>query len=65
VQPVSWLFAPTWGMNALRAAMTGSGSPWDDMAMCGVLSLAYGALALACLHVFLRSARVNATLALS
>ena len=65
VQPLSWLFAPTWGMNALRAAMIGGGSPWDDMAMCGVLSLVYGGLALVCLRVFLRSARVNATLALS
>jgi ABC-2 type transport system permease protein len=65
VEPFSWLFAPTWGMNALRAAMTGTGSVWGNVAMCAVVSVAYGALAVLCLRVFLRSARAHATLALS
>jgi len=65
VEPISWLFAPTWGVNALRAAMTGEGSTWENVAMCAAVSVAYGALAVFCLRLFLRSARANATLALT
>jgi ABC-2 type transport system permease protein len=65
VEPLSWLAAPTWGMNALRAAALGGSSPWDDIAMCFVLSGAYGAVGMALLGVFLRSARARGTLALS
>ena len=32
VPPISWLLAPTWGMNAIRQSSTG-GSPLDDIAM--------------------------------
>lgn len=65
VEPVSWLFAPTWGMNALRDAALGSGSPWDDIAMCVALSVVYGALGALLLRYFLRSARRRGTLALT
>lgn len=65
VEPVSWVFAPTWGMNALRDAALGSGSPWDDVGMCLALSVAYGALGAALLRYFLRSARRRGTLALT
>ena len=44
VEPLSWVFAPTWGMNALRDAALGTGSAWDDIAMCVALSIVYGAL---------------------
>jgi ABC-2 type transport system permease protein len=65
VEPVSWVFAPTWGMNALRDAALGTGSPWDDIAMCVVLSVIYGALGAALLRWFLLAARRRATLALT
>jgi ABC-2 type transport system permease protein len=65
VEPVSWVFAPTWGMNALRDAALGGGSAWDDIAMCVALSVVYGALGALMLRVFLRSARRRATLALT
>jgi ABC-2 type transport system permease protein len=65
VTPLSWLFAPTWGMAALRGATLGTGSPWRDIGMCVALSAAYGVLGSACLRVFLHSARVNATLSLT
>ena len=65
VEPVSWVFAPTWGMNALRDAALGAGSPWDDVAMCLVLSVAYGTAGAVLLRVFLRSARRRGTLALT
>jgi ABC-2 type transport system permease protein len=65
LQPVSWLFAPTWGMRALREAILGSGSPWVDMGMCVLLSIVYGVVGTVFLRFFMRSARINATLALS
>jgi ABC-2 type transport system permease protein len=65
VGPVAWVFAPTWGMNALRAAALGGSSPWDDVAMCLVLTVVYGALGALLLRVFLGSARRRGTLALS
>ena len=65
LQPVSWLFAPTWGMRALRHATLGTGSAWLDMAMCVALSVAYVVTGSFCLRFFLRSARARATLALT
>jgi H+/Cl- antiporter ClcA len=52
-------------MNAMRDATLGTGSPWDDIAMCVVLSIVYGALGALLLRVFLRAARRRRTLALS
>jgi ABC-2 type transport system permease protein len=65
LQPVSWIFAPTWGMRALRAATTGHGSVWLDVAMCAVLALAYLVIGSVFLHRFLDLARRRATLALA
>jgi ABC-2 type transport system permease protein len=65
VTPLSWLFAPTWGMAALRGATLGTGTPWRDIGMCAALSIVYGVLGSTFLRVFLHSARVNATLALT
>ena len=65
LQPASWLFAPTWGMAALRGATLGSGSPWADIGMCAVLAALYLLAGSVLLHYFLRSARARATLALS
>lgn len=64
VGPISWLLAPTWGMRALRASAFG-GSPWADIAMCAALGLVYALAGALSLRLFLRSARANATLALS
>ena len=65
LQPVSWLFAPTWGMRALRHATLGTGTAWTDIAVCAALSIAYLFAGSLCLRFFLRSARASATLALS
>ena len=65
VEPVSWVFAPTWGMNALRNAALGTGSPWSDIAVCVALSVIYGGLGAILLRIFLRSARRRGTLALT
>ena len=65
IEPVSWVFAPTWGMNALRDAALGGGEPWKAIAMCAALSIAYGALGALLLRVFLRSARRRGSLALT
>jgi ABC-2 type transport system permease protein len=65
VEPISWAFAPTWGMNAMRDAALGGSSPWDDVAMCLALSVVYGALGAGLLRYFLRSARRRGTLALT
>lgn len=64
VGPISWFLAPTWGFRAIQEAALG-GSPWGDAAMCLVLSLAYLAIAAACLRVFEQLARSRATLRLT
>ena len=33
VRPISWVLAPTWGMNAIRESALG-GSPLDDLLLC-------------------------------
>ena len=43
VRPISWILAPTWGMNAIRESSLG-GSPLPDLLMCFVLGTAYIAL---------------------
>jgi ABC-2 type transport system permease protein len=65
LQPVSWVFAPTRGMRALRHATLGTGSVWVDVAVCVALSLAYLIAGTLALRFFLRSARARATLALT
>ena len=65
LQPASWVFAPTWGMRALRHATLGTGSAWTDIGVCAALCVAYLIAGSGCLRFFLRSARARATLALS
>jgi ABC-2 type transport system permease protein len=65
LRPVSSLFAPTWGMAALRAATLGTGHPWRDIAVCAALGGAYLFAGGAFLRYFLRAARAKATLALT
>jgi ABC-2 type transport system permease protein len=64
VRPISWLLAPTWGMNAIREAALG-GSPGADLAVCLLLAGGYTLAGVALLEVVLRSARTRATLSLA
>ena len=65
LRPLSWAFAPTWGMRALRSATLGDGHPWADLAMCVGLAAVYLLAGAVLLRVFVRAARARATLALS
>jgi ABC-2 type transport system permease protein len=64
VAPISWVLPPTWGAAAIRNAAFG-GSPWGDIALCLLLSLAYGVIGMWLCGRLLTSARTNATLALT
>jgi ABC-2 type transport system permease protein len=63
-RPVSWLLAPTWGLDAIRAAAAG-GNPLPGIAACLGLAAAYGVLGTLLARRLVDSARANATLALS
>lgn len=65
LRPASWLFAPTWGMAALRAAVAGDSSAWRDIGMCAGVGATYIVLGALCLNYFLHAARARATLALA
>lgn len=65
VEPISWLIAPTWGIEAVRAAALGGGGVWEGIAMCAVLGAAYLAIGWVTLENFIRMARKNATLSLT
>jgi len=65
IEPVSWVFAPTWGMNAMRDAALGEQSAWDDIAVCLGLTVAYCVAGALLLRFFLRSALRRGTLALT
>jgi ABC-type polysaccharide/polyol phosphate export permease len=64
VGPISWVLAPTWGINALREAGLG-GSAWPEIGMCLVLGVAYLAIGHVALRHFERLARERATLTLA
>lgn len=64
LRPLSWILAPTWAVQGMRAAAAGE-SPWLDLAVCGLVGLGYAVLA-AWLGVrLIDSARRDATLALT
>jgi ABC-2 type transport system permease protein len=65
VGPISWVLAPTWGMEAIRDAALGGSSAWPELAMCAALGVVYLALGTVLLHNFERLARQRATLALT
>jgi ABC-type polysaccharide/polyol phosphate export permease len=65
VGPISWVLAPTWGMEAIRDAALGGSSAWPELAMCAALGVVYLALGTVFLHNFERLARQRATLALT
>ena len=64
VPPISWLLAPTWGMNAIREASTG-GSPLPDIGMCVLLGVSYVLLGVLLTERVLRAARAKASLSLT
>jgi ABC-2 type transport system permease protein len=64
VRPISWILAPTWGMNAIREAAVG-GTPLPDLALCVGLGALYVGAGIFLTERVLRSARVNAALQLS
>jgi ABC-2 type transport system permease protein len=64
VGPISWLLAPTWGIEAIRHAALG-GSVWFPMFMCAAVGAVYFGLAAVFLRFFERAARNRATLSLS
>ncbi len=64
VQPISWLLAPTWGMEAIRGATLASQPPTLAIAMCFVLAAVYYVAARFMLVYVLDKARRDATLSL-
>ena len=64
VGPISWLLAPTWGINALREAAI-EGNAWPEIGMCLVLSAVYLVIGHFALRHFERLARERATLAIA
>ena len=63
-RPISYVLAPTWGVQAIREAALG-GSPAFDVFMCIALSGLYLVVGHFCLRYFERLAREQATLALA
>lgn len=64
VRPISWLLAPTWGMDAIRGATTGAEPPFFAIFMCFALAVVYYVAARVLLVFVLAKARRDATLAL-
>ena len=60
VRPISWVLAPTWGMNAIRESALG-GTPWPDLALCLALGVTYVSLGVLALDRVLGAARKRAT----
>ena len=64
VHPISWVLAPTWGMNAIRESAIG-GSPLPDLGACLALGLGYVTLGVLVTDRVLRAARVSGSLSLT
>jgi ABC-2 type transport system permease protein len=64
VGPISWVLAPTWGINALREAAI-AGDPWVEIGMCLALGAVYLVIGHFALQHFERLARERATLAIA
>jgi ABC-2 type transport system permease protein len=64
VRPISWVLAPTWGIEAIRDASLG-GSPWGPIGLSLLLGAAYVAVGVVLVGRALHAARAKATLALS
>jgi len=64
VRPISWLLAPTWGVDAIRDAASGS-SAWPEIALALGLGAVYLTIGIAVLETVLASARRAGSLALA
>jgi len=64
VKPISWVLAPTWGMNAIRESSLG-GQPLDDMLMCLLLGAIYVTAGILVTNRALRAARERSSLSLT
>jgi len=64
VSPISWVLAPTWGMNAIRESALG-GSPLPDLGACLALGLGYVTLGVLVTDRVLRAARLRGSLSLT
>jgi ABC-2 type transport system permease protein len=64
VTPISWVLAPTWGINALRESAI-EGNPWPEIGMCLFLGAVYLVIGHFALQHFERLARERATLAIA
>jgi ABC-2 type transport system permease protein len=64
IRPISWILAPTWGMQAIRGAATGD-AMLGSLAVCAGLAAAYLALGVGLSGTMLNSARRHATLTLT
>jgi ABC-2 type transport system permease protein len=64
VRPISWVLAPTWGVDAIREAASGGG-PWPEMGLALALGAVYLVIGIAVLETVLSSARRAGSLALA
>jgi len=64
VRPISWVLAPTWGMNAIRESALG-GSPLPDVLVCLALGAVYTVAGVLVLNTALAAARRRAALSLT
>jgi ABC-2 type transport system permease protein len=64
VAPISWVLAPTWGMNAIRESALG-GTPLPDLLLCLGLGAGYVVLGIVVTDRVLRAARVSGSLSLT
>jgi ABC-2 type transport system permease protein len=64
VGPISWVLAPTWGINALRESAI-AGNAWPEIGMCVLLAGVYLVIGHFLLQHFERLARERATLSLT
>jgi ABC-2 type transport system permease protein len=64
VRPISWVLAPTWGMQAIRESAQG-GTPIPDLLVCVGLGLLYTAIGVVVVDRFLNAARARAVLSLT
>jgi ABC-2 type transport system permease protein len=64
VRPISWVLAPTWGMNAIRESALG-GDPLPDVLMCVGLAGAYVGFGLLVANRVIDAARARAVLSLT
>jgi ABC-2 type transport system permease protein len=64
VRPISWVLAPTWGVDAIREAASGGG-PWPEIGLALGLGAVYLAIGVAVLETVLTGARRSGTVALA